>query len=289
MELKVNGLWPLVSFLALLNGVGRVEGWTNVTGQWENSQCHKYDQYKCGDECLKSDTLLMMQPCDCGGKRLDRWSQWCCMSPDGNCSTDFNSAKIQVDSDDYDVEIDCKGKVLHNSQTCHGKCKPPVNKVLGYSGLLWPGRQPPGHQRACSANISSPCVDGYELCHGEAKCPDKSDLQWCLKDNYENQTGITHCTGHLKSQVFSYRDMYDGQYHCLDRSDEDPFLLYDQRINSGRTREVESCCNATRPPWMTQDYKWTSHGYMTEEHECISQVFWCYRDVYFMSASPEVM
>ena len=209
------------------------------------------------------------------------------MSSDGNCSTDFNSAK-QVDARYYNAEIDCQGKVLHNSQTCHGKCKPPVNTILGYCGLLWPSQQTPGHQRACSANVSSPCVDGYELCHGEPKCPDKSDLRWCLKDNYQNQTGIMHCTKHIKSQLVWYEDMYDGQYHCLDRSDEDPFLLYDQRINASGTPQVESCNNATWPPWMTGG-KWTPHGWMTKEHECISQVFWCKRDLYGMVTSPEVL
>ena len=276
MDCGEKVLWCLV-LLALFTGVGRVDGWTNVTGQWLNNQCNKFDKYKCGDVCRdRTKVYLYMRPCECGGEKYDWFSHWCCKSPQENCSTDFSSAR-QVSREDYNAEIDCQGKVIPNNQLCHGKCKP-SEQWIRFDGLMIPVDQFPGHQRACSANISSPCVDALELCHGEPMCHDKSDLRWCLDDNYANLKGaVTHCTRHIRSQLVDYQDMYDGQYHCLDRSDEDPFLLYDQRINASSTLQLESCNNATRPSLWPQGSWWSSYGYMTEEQECTSVVFWCNR------------
>ena len=73
MDCGEKVLWCLV-LLALFTGVERVDGWTNVTGQWLNNQCNKFDKYRCGDVCQdRTSVLLIMRPCECGGEKYDRF------------------------------------------------------------------------------------------------------------------------------------------------------------------------------------------------------------------------
>ena len=275
MDWKVKWLWCIGIAAWWFTAVGRVGGKTIVTGQWRDTECHKYKHYRCGDECtakVGDRDWLWIEPCECGGEYVDI-DHWCCMSPDNNCTTNFTSARqSERNPHKYLAPMKCQGKVISSGQTCNGECKPQSKAILGqtYIPAAW---QLPGHQRACSANISSPCVDGYDLCHGEPMCPDKSDLRWCLGDNYHNRTGLTTCTRHIRSQVVWDNDVFDGQFHCLDRSDEDPFLLYDQRINRGAP-ELRNCTNSTRPSFWPQNWFWTSSGYLTEDYECIPAWYW---------------
>ena len=71
----------------------------------------EYKHYRCGDGCRASpgDTdWLWIRPCECGGEEVDVVDQWCCMSPDDNCTTNFTSARqSENDPDDYLAPMTC--------------------------------------------------------------------------------------------------------------------------------------------------------------------------------------
>ena len=56
-------------------------------------------------------------------------------------------------------------------------------------------------------------------------------------------------------------------YKCLDRSDRDPFLFFDER---NKDVELKSCKNVS----FAKKYHWTNFGYMIDHH-CISTSTWC--------------
>ena len=195
---------------------------TQMIGKWGSSQCHSYNQYHCGDTCQTgvvngTGSTLYMMPCECGGQQYYAYKDvWCCQT--GECQIDLNQT-IQVTMQFHVAPINCQGKLIPKGQICNSQCKPDLmithnGKVADFDGL--------GYKKVCSVNSTSPCVNAYDLCHGESMCPDKRDLKWCLQDNYANSP-VYRCDRHIKSQIYAPDDLYDGKYHCLDRSDEDPF------------------------------------------------------------------
>ena len=103
MDWKVKWLWCIGITAWWTTAVGRVEAKTIVTGQWRDTECHKYKHYRCGDGCQVSagDTdWLWIRPCKCGGEEVAVDDQWCCMSPDDNCTTNFTSARQSEDDPD---------------------------------------------------------------------------------------------------------------------------------------------------------------------------------------------
>ena len=71
------------------------------------------------------------------------------------------------------------------------------------------------------------------ICTGDASCD--GELQWCQSEERKNETcprGVGHdftrCPGlngnkSMSGQCIFFNQMRDGEAHCLDRSDEDPF------------------------------------------------------------------
>ena len=96
--------------------------------------------------------------------------------------------------------------------------------------------------------LFSTCVDEMLMCKGVPLCKNKNDLKACKMkipnmDTWKPIDSISECTpvGHseyimpFSQKVNSSSIADDSQYHCLNRGDENPFLITNDGSNRNET------------------------------------------------------
>ena len=140
-------------------GPGLVLLWLLLAGQPASGMdgCPGYGDWRCGDTCLG------WGKCHCGEDQFS-WGdgKWCCHS--GPCTAGGR-------------DVTCPGAALLLNQTCRGGCNFfPKDKWRN----LFTGRShvPCKDPHECVPENVGRSSDQW-VCHGEARCRDKSDLAWC--------------------------------------------------------------------------------------------------------------
>ena len=169
-------------------------------------ECEALSQYKCGVHCVERDKL-----CHCGNSSIT-YQDWhlgerlCCSPPAGGQS----SCRRDDDS------VSCPEGVVIDKyrESCAGNC---------WHDEFYFG---------CSSTGSG-CVPYRELCHGYPVCEDRSDLRYCAEDmtctklDWMNPSrcgvGSPRQIGHAEC-YFDFNGNNNGQYDCLDRTDEDKIV-----------------------------------------------------------------
>ena len=190
---------------------------------------------KCGDTCSTGD-------CHCGGEKILRGKEgnWCCSS--GNCTIgEKKRGNMNRDST-------CPGKTVSITEMCNGECNDLTKDRIALRDTS-----------AIQCRDKKQCVKEVQhgtsvLCKGRALCADGSDLQWCKKrERLEEEcpAGIlnTRCNTNvgLPGQCVRKEKIGDGNFDCLDRSDERP---YARHINSNpaiNLTKLKTCQNGRHP------------------------------------------
>ena len=170
---------------------------------WCGESCSSESQYRCGDHCVERDIH-----CQCGHSNFT-YQDWhleerlCCVQP-GTCRREGQ-------------EVSCPGGlVIHKyNESCAGDC--------------WDNESYFG-----CATTGDKCVVYRELCHGYPVCQDRSDVSYCTEDmackvppfwTVPNRCGQRKQSdiGHAEC-YYDYTGNNNGQYDCLDRTDEDVIM-----------------------------------------------------------------
>ena len=259
---------------------------------------HGYVYWRCGDVCTSAYDSTK-QDCTCGGQTFGfDDGKWCCGR---NCTGGCLEWKRE-DNIDGDHPLDCahwspvnctNGVALPLEQSCNGLCNENPddehrNTVSSRS-----------HVASC-ANTST-CVKEGEgitgsnngipftptICTGDSSC--EGELAWCRKDERKNETcptGFIQCSSNLggskkKKKGSSETNRIPGQcidpakakdgstYHCLDRTDENPFQEVGKSTNQQKIdfARLKKCTNRRGKPGLECGGK--------ESSNCIYMGDWC--------------
>jgi hypothetical protein len=149
------------------------------------------------------------------------------------------------------------------------------------SDLAWCNENDCGYQFACTSNDQ--CVEKGAVCSGFAQCQDKSDLFGCKEEErrYEQpvESFYTRCNttfGYPGQQVYTTL-ISDGKYHCLDRSDEEPFVVTEE---NSVTDYMVNCSFGTSGVWNVRQGRcelyghWCNSDMYTLQTVCSNRILW---------------
>eukprot|EP00092_Neocalanus_flemingeri_P080309 GFUD01100156.1.p1 GENE.GFUD01100156.1~~GFUD01100156.1.p1 ORF type:complete len:1047 (+),score=211.36 GFUD01100156.1:131-3271(+) len=102
------------------------------------------------------------------------------------------------------------------------------------------------YQHTCN---SGQCVRVVDICQGgDPMCNDESDMQYCKTADRNSpvpDSWYIRCnkTGGLPGQIVGTSQITDDKYQCIDRSDEDPYTVKEER-----TDQMENCTDEYGSP-----------------------------------------
>ena len=121
----------------------------------------------------------------------------------------------------------------------------------------------------CASKEDKTCVNKKVACRGSFFCKDKSDLDWCKREDRRKEEcprNYRRCstTNGLPGQCIWYSKLGDKSYSCSDRSDENPFAIALPPLDFSSLRS----CRAHGG----------DNGLMCDESSCIKISDWCQKE-----------
>ena len=262
--------------------------------------CQRSLFWRCGDVCTSAHEGTK-QDCTCGDTKFGPGdSMWCCgTSCTGGCSRWRPGGGTAITPHptwcaEWSPAKCADGIALHLSQSCKERCNEHLtDKDRNYYSSR-------SYVAACTN--TSTCVKEGEgissvgtftptICTGNSSC--EGELTWCKKEERKNETcpsvftvPFTRCSptlGGRKEKDSSGTSLIPGQcidqrrakderiYHCLDRTDENPFqeggndASQQQQIDVGK---LKSCTDEQGGPGLECDEKGINKN-------CIAMRYWC--------------
>ena len=251
------------------------------------------NHWRCGDVCTHKD-----EDCICGNSTLRRGnSSWCCGTncTGGNCLR-WKSGHSEGDGPwncaEWLPAICTTGVALNLNESCQGDCNyynTDVDRSYGSRSYV----------PACvNASICVKEGDGTTnpidfqtnpyraiICTGNSSC--EGELDWCREEGRKNETcprGVPQAntirclrigskveggngTKSIPGQCIAEFKTGDGEYNCLDRSDEDPFRKAANKETIINLAKLKNCTLEDGDPGLECGSQ--------EKSICIETAAWC--------------
>lgn len=265
----------------------------------------KYGQnrWKCGDVC----TYIEAQ-CTCGNSTFKQGDgKWCCSTncTGGNCLR-WKEGGSPWDCLERSPAICTTGVALNLTESCGSKYKCNENQQDAHRNLY----SSRSHLAACADNRTCVkegegatagnwdgmgLTSGYKptICTGDSSC--EGELAWCKKEERKNENCLeigqsggvefTRClptlvggkkkkddsqTKWIPGQCIEREKRQDGIYHCIDRTDENPFQEAGKGTKHKKIdfKKLKTCT--------TEDYgRLGLQCSGSEKSNCITMYDWC--------------